>query len=85
MEEDLKKVKDNYEKQKQETEEIERKFAQVIEEKNILAEQLQAETELCAEAEEVYFCLFVVFFFESGWALERNRGFACFVLLIYFI
>lgn len=52
-EEELKKLKDNYEKQKQETEELERRYAQIIEEKNILAEQLQAETELCAEAEEV--------------------------------
>ncbi|XP_059170078.1 myosin heavy chain, non-muscle-like isoform X2 [Physella acuta] len=51
-EEELKKVKDTYEKQKQETEELERRYAQIIEEKNILAEQLQAETELCAEAEE---------------------------------
>ncbi|KAK3797476.1 hypothetical protein RRG08_049307 [Elysia crispata] len=51
-EEELKKVKDNFEKQKQETEEMERRYAQIIDEKNILAEQLQAETELCAEAEE---------------------------------
>ena len=52
-EEELKKIKDNFERQKQETEEMERRYAQIIEEKNILAEQLQAETELCAEAEEV--------------------------------
>lgn len=52
-EEELKKVKDTYEKQKQETEELERRYAQIIEEKNILAEQLQAETEACAEADEV--------------------------------
>ena len=52
-EEELKKFKDLHDKQKQETEEIERRYAQIIEEKNILAEQLQAETELCAEAEEV--------------------------------
>ncbi|XP_012936861.1 myosin-10 isoform X4 [Aplysia californica] len=51
-EEELKKVKDSFDKQKQETEEMERRYAQIIEEKNILAEQLQAETELCAEAEE---------------------------------
>ncbi|XP_013083692.2 myosin heavy chain, non-muscle isoform X1 [Biomphalaria glabrata] len=51
-EEELKKVKDTYEKQKQETEELERRYAQIIEEKNILAEQLQAETEACAEADE---------------------------------
>lgn len=52
-EEELKKYKDNYEKQKQEYEEVERKYAQIIEEKSILAEQLQAETEISAEAEEV--------------------------------
>ncbi|KAK3091423.1 hypothetical protein FSP39_019778 [Pinctada imbricata] len=51
-EEELKKYKDNYEKQKQEYEEVERKYAQIIEEKSILAEQLQAETEISAEAEE---------------------------------
>jgi hypothetical protein len=33
--------------------EVERKAAQLMEEKNILAEQLQAETEMCAEAEEM--------------------------------
>merc|ERR1719328_116337 len=32
---------------------LENKYDQAIEEKNILAEQLQAETELCAEAEEM--------------------------------
>ncbi|KAH9489592.1 hypothetical protein Btru_037584 [Bulinus truncatus] len=51
-EEELKKIKDVFDKQKQETEELERRYAQIIEEKNILAEQLQAETEACAEAEE---------------------------------
>merc|ERR1719412_1909461 len=33
--------------------ELENKYEQALEEKNILAEQLQAETELCAEAEEM--------------------------------
>lgn len=47
------KFKDSYERQKQETDDMERKYAQIIEEKSILAEQLQAETEMCAEAEEV--------------------------------
>lgn len=46
-------MKESLDKQKQETEEMERRYAQIIEEKNILAEQLQAETEICAEAEEV--------------------------------
>ena len=53
IENEMQKYKDNYEKSKQETEELERKYAQIIEEKSILAEQLQAESEMCAEAEEV--------------------------------
>lgn len=56
-EEELKKVKEIFEKQKQDVEQMEQRYAQIIEEKNILAEQLQAETELCAEAEEVSFSL----------------------------
>ncbi|XP_053393233.1 myosin-10-like isoform X7 [Mercenaria mercenaria] len=52
LENEMMKFKDSYERQKQETEEMERKYAQIIEEKSILAEQLQAETEMCAEAEE---------------------------------
>ena len=52
-EEELKKVIDRYQKQQEDIEEMERKQAQLQEEKNILSEQLQAETELCAEAEEV--------------------------------
>ena len=44
---------DKFEKQKQEYVELEAKQSQLLEEKNILSEQLQAETELCAEAEEV--------------------------------
>ena len=55
-EEELKKIKETYEKQKQDVEQLEARYAQIIEEKNILAEQLQAETELCAEAEEVSSC-----------------------------
>ncbi|XP_064606783.1 myosin-10-like [Liolophura sinensis] len=49
---ELKKVKEAYDKQKGEAEEIEKKYVQTIAEKNILSEQLQAEAELCAEAEE---------------------------------
>ncbi|XP_060570193.1 myosin heavy chain, non-muscle-like isoform X3 [Ruditapes philippinarum] len=52
LENEMMKYKDNFERQKQETDEMERKYAQIIEEKSILAEQLQAETEMCAEAEE---------------------------------
>ena len=32
---------------------LDKQYQQAMEEKNILAEQLQAETELCAEAEEM--------------------------------
>ena len=46
-------VADKFEKQRQEYAELEAKQRQIMEEKNILSEQLQAETELCAEAEEV--------------------------------
>ena len=53
IENEMAKYKDNFEKGKQEIEEMERKYAQIIEEKSILAEQLQAESEMCAEAEEV--------------------------------
>ncbi|XP_021350590.1 myosin heavy chain, non-muscle-like isoform X2 [Mizuhopecten yessoensis] len=51
-EDELKKFKDVNDRQKSDIEELERKYAQIIEEKSILAEQLQAETEICAEAEE---------------------------------
>merc|ERR1712142_1298814 len=51
-EEELKRVVDQFEKQAAHYESIEKKSQQLLEEKNILAEQLQAETELCAEAEE---------------------------------
>ena len=50
---ELKKIADQFEKTKVEIEELEKRNAQVAEEKNILSEQLQAEIELCAEAEEV--------------------------------
>ena len=46
-------VVDRYEKQQVEYQELEAKQRQLQEEKSILSEQLQAETELCAEAEEV--------------------------------
>uniref|UniRef100_A0A8D2NZ05 Myosin heavy chain 10 n=1 Tax=Zosterops lateralis melanops TaxID=1220523 RepID=A0A8D2NZ05_ZOSLA len=51
--EELMKVKEKQTKVEAELEEMERKHQQVLEEKNILAEQLQAETELFAEAEEM--------------------------------
>ena len=52
-EEELKKTRESYDKQRQDVEQLESRYTQIIEEKNILAEQLQAETELCAEADEV--------------------------------
>ncbi|XP_065753985.1 myosin-10 isoform X4 [Phocoena phocoena] len=51
--EELLKVKEKQTKVEGELEEMERKHQQLLEEKNILAEQLQAETELFAEAEEM--------------------------------
>uniref|UniRef100_A0A8D0KP07 Myosin heavy chain 10 n=1 Tax=Salvator merianae TaxID=96440 RepID=A0A8D0KP07_SALMN len=51
--EELLKVKEKQTKVEAELEEMERKHQQLLEEKNILAEQLQAETELFAEAEEM--------------------------------
>ncbi|XP_018612670.1 myosin-10-like isoform X1 [Scleropages formosus] len=51
--EELSKVKEKQTKVESELAEMERKHQQLLEEKNILAEQLQAETELCAEAEEM--------------------------------
>lgn len=52
-EQELKQVADRFEKLKFEHEDLEKKQQQMIEEKNALAEQLQAEAELAAEAEEV--------------------------------
>ncbi|XP_041961543.1 myosin-10 isoform X2 [Alosa sapidissima] len=51
--EELVKVKERQSKVESELVEMERKHQQLLEEKNILAEQLQAETELFAEAEEI--------------------------------
>uniref|UniRef100_A0A673BM28 Myosin-10 n=1 Tax=Sphaeramia orbicularis TaxID=375764 RepID=A0A673BM28_9TELE len=51
--EELIKVKERQLKVENELVETERKYQQLLEEKNILAEQLQAETELFAEAEEM--------------------------------
>ncbi|XP_061416725.1 myosin-10-like isoform X1 [Lethenteron reissneri] len=52
-EEELQKVKEKQSKAECDLVDLERKHAQLVEEKQILAEQLQAETELCAEAEEM--------------------------------
>nr|XP_029537771.1 myosin-10-like isoform X3 [Oncorhynchus nerka] len=51
--EELVKVKERQSKVEAELVDMERKHQQLLEEKNILAEQLQAETELFAEAEEM--------------------------------
>uniref|UniRef100_A0A1W7RA51 Myosin heavy chain, non-muscle n=1 Tax=Hadrurus spadix TaxID=141984 RepID=A0A1W7RA51_9SCOR len=52
-EDELRQVREKMEKAQQEVVDLEKKFQQSIEEKSTLAEQLQAETELCAEAEEM--------------------------------
>ena len=52
-EEELKKVVDTYQRTREYVEDMEMKHTQLVEEKNILTEQLQAEADLCAEAEEV--------------------------------
>merc|ERR1719264_897799 len=50
---ELKAVTEKLDHHEQVVGELENKYDQALEEKNILAEQLQAETELCAEAEEM--------------------------------
>ena len=52
-ENELKEVKEKLEVHEKAVNDLEKQFNQALEEKNILAEQLQAETELCAEAEEM--------------------------------
>ena len=55
-EQELKQMVDKFDSQQTELLELEKKHITMMEEKNILAEQLQAESELCAEAEEVCEC-----------------------------
>jgi myosin protein heavy chain len=50
---ELKQVADRFEKLRVDHEDLEKQHKQVLEEKSLLAEQLQAEVELCNEAEEV--------------------------------
>ena len=50
---ELKQVGDKFDKLKVDHEDLEKKHQQIMEEKVALAEQLQAEVELCNEAEEV--------------------------------
>lgn len=51
-EDELKQVREKLDVLSKDAQDYERKFQQAIEEKTLLAEQLQAEIELCAEAEE---------------------------------
>ena len=52
-ENELKETKERLEQHEKVVADLDRQYAQAMEEKNILAEQLQEETELCAEAEEM--------------------------------
>lgn len=52
-EEELRVIREKLDSQVKVSEELEKKYKQIVEEKNIIAEQLQAEIELCAEAEEM--------------------------------
>lgn len=52
-EDELKSVREKLDMQLKNAEEYEKRYQQVLEEKTVLAEQLQAEVELCAEAEEM--------------------------------
>ena len=49
----MREVKEKLEQHETAVNDLDRQYQQALEEKNILAEQLQAETELCAEAEEM--------------------------------
>merc|ERR1719402_480271 len=50
---ELKEITEKLHHHEQEVQSLDKQYQQALEEKNILAEQLQAETELCAEAEEM--------------------------------
>merc|ERR1719430_1065277 len=52
-ENELKETKEKLHHHEVEVQNLDKQYQQALEEKNILAEQLQAETELCAEAEEM--------------------------------
>ena len=54
-EDELKKVNDRFVVAESELKELNGRHAQMLEDKNILQDQLQAETELCNEAEEVHY------------------------------
>ena len=50
---ELRETKEKLIEHEQVVQNLDKQYQQAMEEKNILAEQLQAETELCAEAEEM--------------------------------
>jgi len=50
---ELKEITEKLQHHENEVQNLDKQYQQALEEKNILAEQLQAETELCAEAEEM--------------------------------
>merc|ERR1712106_391838 len=50
---ELKEITEKLQHHETEVQNLDKQYQQALEEKNILAEQLQAETELCAEAEEM--------------------------------
>ena len=49
---ELKEITERLQQHESEVQNLNKQYEQALEEKSILAEQLQAETELCAEAEE---------------------------------
>ena len=53
-ENELKQIQEKFEKIKLDQHELALKHNELLEEKVALAQQLQAESEMCAEAEEVY-------------------------------
>ena len=55
---ELRQISDRYDKLRQDHDELQRQHAQITDEKTLLAEQLRAETEMSAEAEEVGCLLF---------------------------
>ena len=55
---ELKQVSDKFDKLKLEHDDLEKKHQQLADERMQLADQLQAEVELCNEAEEVTSCFF---------------------------
>lgn len=73
-EQELKQVADRFDKLRVEHEDLERKQQQMAEEKNALAEQLQAEAELAAEAEEVCSSIYLL-------VSETSKSYNCFTLL----